>query len=197
MMFAVGNVLNFVSFGEHGLNFMLPDHKLNNQTPLHSRGLRWGSEHTACIADASLVCDSGFAAQSLLAALGSVQFVCNVIFGYWLLHERVTLRVILATASIVAGCIVLVIFGNHASPRLTSPELQALYHQPGAHVALVAPFVLLRSAGASDVECVRKNHDPSIVFCAYISGYIGYLSVTAVTTILLMGYYKYGKKQVG
>ena len=33
--------------------------------------------------------DAGFAAQSLLAALGSVQFVSNVFFAWFVLHERV------------------------------------------------------------------------------------------------------------
>ena len=31
----------------------------------------------------------GFAAQSLLAALGSIQFVSNVIFASMVLHEKV------------------------------------------------------------------------------------------------------------
>lgn len=31
----------------------------------------------------------GFAAQSLLAALGSIQFVSNVVFGWLVLHEQV------------------------------------------------------------------------------------------------------------
>ena len=32
---------------------------------------------------------AGFAAQSLLAALGSIQFVSNVVFAWFVLHERV------------------------------------------------------------------------------------------------------------
>lgn len=45
----------------------------------------------------------GFAAQSLLAALGSVQFVSNVVFARLVLKEAVTWRVICATALIVTG----------------------------------------------------------------------------------------------
>lgn len=45
----------------------------------------------------------GFAAQSLLAALGSVQFVSNVVFARLVLKEAVTWRVLGATALIVAG----------------------------------------------------------------------------------------------
>ncbi len=36
-----------------------------------------------------VACRAGFAAQSLLAALGSIQFVSNVIFAYFVLHEQV------------------------------------------------------------------------------------------------------------
>ena len=45
----------------------------------------------------------GFAAQSLLAALGSVQFVSNVVFARLVLKEAVTWRVLGATALIVTG----------------------------------------------------------------------------------------------
>ena len=45
----------------------------------------------------------GFAPQSLLAALGSAQFVSNVAFGAFLLGERVTRRTLLATVTIVSG----------------------------------------------------------------------------------------------
>ena len=45
----------------------------------------------------------GFAAQSLLAALGSVQFVSNVVFARLVLKEAITWRVLCATALIVTG----------------------------------------------------------------------------------------------
>lgn len=38
---------------------------------------------------ASVVLHAGFAAQSLLSALGSVQFVSNVFFAKFVLHEKV------------------------------------------------------------------------------------------------------------
>ena len=52
----------------------------------------------------------GFAAQSLLAALGSVQFVSNVVFARLVLKEAVTWRVLGATALIVTGARFLVPF---------------------------------------------------------------------------------------
>ncbi|KAI8541219.1 hypothetical protein RHMOL_Rhmol08G0045300 [Rhododendron molle] len=83
LFFAVGNCLNFVSFG--------------------------------------------YAAQSLLAALGSVQFVSNIAFAYFVLSKTVTIKVLVATAFIVLGNIFLVSFGNHQSPVYTPEELAEKY----------------------------------------------------------------------
>lgn len=68
-----------------------------------------------------------FAAQSLLAALGAVQFVSNVAFARLVNHEHCTWRVLAATALIVAGCVLLVAFGSHASPTLDAADMLRLY----------------------------------------------------------------------
>ncbi|XP_047310187.1 probable magnesium transporter NIPA8 [Impatiens glandulifera] len=69
----------------------------------------------------------GYAAQSLLAALGSVQFVSNIAFAYFVLNKMVTVKVLVATAFIVLGNIFLVAFGNHQSPVFTPEELTEKY----------------------------------------------------------------------
>ncbi|KAK4712757.1 hypothetical protein R3W88_007270 [Solanum pinnatisectum] len=83
LFFAIGNCLNFVSFG--------------------------------------------YAAQSLLAALGSIQFVSNIAFAYFVLNKTVTINVLVATAFIVLGNIFLVAFGNHQSPVYTPEQLAEKY----------------------------------------------------------------------
>ncbi|KAL6136000.1 hypothetical protein ACLB2K_061302 [Fragaria x ananassa] len=65
----------------------------------------------------------GYAAQSLLAALGSIQFVSNIAFAYFVLNKMVTVKVMVATAFIVLGNIFLVAFGNHQSPVFTPEQL--------------------------------------------------------------------------
>jgi drug/metabolite transporter superfamily protein YnfA len=45
----------------------------------------------------------GYAAQTLLAALGSVQFVTNVVFARFVLHETVTYYTLAGTLMILAG----------------------------------------------------------------------------------------------
>uniref|UniRef100_A0A0A0L9M2 Probable magnesium transporter n=1 Tax=Cucumis sativus TaxID=3659 RepID=A0A0A0L9M2_CUCSA len=69
----------------------------------------------------------GYAAQSLLAALGSVQFVSNIAFAYFVLHKMVTVKVMVATAFIVLGNVFLVAFGNHQSPVYTPEQLVEKY----------------------------------------------------------------------
>ncbi|XP_024371631.1 probable magnesium transporter NIPA8 isoform X2 [Physcomitrium patens] len=82
----------------------------------------------------------GYAAQSLLAALGSIQFVSNVFFAYLMLNEVVTRRIVLATSFIVVGNGFLVAFGNHQSVIYTSEQLLRNY---GGRVYLTYCFILL------------------------------------------------------
>ncbi|XP_043703411.1 probable magnesium transporter NIPA8 [Telopea speciosissima] len=69
----------------------------------------------------------GYAAQSLLAALGSIQFVSNIAFTYFVLNKMVTVKVLVATAFIVVGNVFLVAFGNHQSPVYTPEQLAEKY----------------------------------------------------------------------
>lgn len=46
---------------------------------------------------------------------------------------QVTKQVLLATALIVTGCIILVSFGNHTSDVYTSAELQSYYRKYATH----------------------------------------------------------------
>ncbi|KAK9061628.1 hypothetical protein SSX86_018810 [Deinandra increscens subsp. villosa] len=69
----------------------------------------------------------GYAAQSLLAALGSVQFVSNIVFAYFVLNKTVTVKVLVATTFIVLGNTSLVAFGNHQSPVYTQDQLAEKY----------------------------------------------------------------------
>ncbi|GAX80581.1 hypothetical protein CEUSTIGMA_g8018.t1 [Chlamydomonas eustigma] len=82
-----------------------------------------------------------FAAQSLLSALGCVQFVANVIFSSTVLKEKVTWLVILSTLFIIGGCLLLVVFGNHSSETYTVEILIDLYRQPAYIIYLVICFL--------------------------------------------------------
>jgi drug/metabolite transporter (DMT)-like permease len=68
-----------------------------------------------------------YAAQSLLAALGSIQFVSNIAFAYFVLNKTISVKVMVATTFIVFGNIFLVSFGNHQSPGMGCSILHFYY----------------------------------------------------------------------
>ncbi|KAI5077899.1 hypothetical protein GOP47_0007723 [Adiantum capillus-veneris] len=131
----------------------------------------------------------GYAAQSLLASLGSIQFISNVGFAYFVLHEKVTSRTLVATLFIVTGNIFLVAFGNHQSKVYTQEELLTNY---GNHVYLVycVCLIILVSvnhmaykkgraliASCTDENMSRHWHTLLPFSYAMVSGIIGSHSV--------------------
>ena len=105
----------------------------------------------------------GFGAQSLLASMESVQFVSNVVFVYFVHGQEVTVRMVLATLSIVGGNILVVIFSDHAAQLLVSSDINHLYitntaYQVYAGLALAlcgASYLLFRHYYHSRVELKR------------------------------------------
>ncbi|XP_019453109.1 PREDICTED: probable magnesium transporter NIPA8 isoform X1 [Lupinus angustifolius] len=85
----------------------------------------------------------GYAAQSLLAALGSVQFVSNIAFAYFVLHKMVAVKVLVATAFIVLGNTFLVAFGNHQSPVYTPEQLEEKYTNTAFLLYLLALILIV------------------------------------------------------
>lgn len=131
----------------------------------------------------------GYAAQSLLAALGSIQFLSNVGFAYFVLNEKVTGRSIVATLFIVTGNVFLVAFGNHQSTVYTQEELLTNY---GNHVYVIYCVCLVILVTVNHMtfkrgrilmssctdEIVRKYWHTLLPFSyAMVSGIIGSHSV--------------------
>jgi hypothetical protein len=73
-----------------------------------------------------------------VAVLGESAFCCtthpststsiHAITQPVLVFLQVTKRVLLATATVSCGCVLLVVFGNHESPTLSTHDLLQLYH---------------------------------------------------------------------
>ncbi|KMZ64461.1 hypothetical protein ZOSMA_36G00680 [Zostera marina] len=85
----------------------------------------------------------GYAAQSLLAALGSIQFISNIAFSYFILNKSVTVKIVVATIFIVLGNIFLVSFGNHQSPVYTPDELEEKYNNIIFLIYVLVLFVIV------------------------------------------------------
>ncbi|PXF48069.1 putative magnesium transporter NIPA8 [Gracilariopsis chorda] len=68
-----------------------------------------------------------FAAQSLLSGLGSVQFLSQVFFSRFILHEKIERYAYAGVGLIITGCVFIVIFGAHGTKNYRPEELAALY----------------------------------------------------------------------
>lgn len=64
-----------------------------------------------------------FTPQSLLAGLGSSQFLMNAVCEWYFNGRNVTARMVKATVAIIIGNTLIVAFASHESPKLTVDEL--------------------------------------------------------------------------
>lgn len=92
-----------------------------------------------------------------------MQFISNVLFARFVNKEPLTLFVGLATVVIVGGCVVLVVFGSHESPKYSAKQLQKFYSSPGyiaylaaAGSACVIAYIVFR-IGKRRVGCVAHS----------------------------------------
>ena len=84
-----------------------------------------------------------FAAQSLLAALGSIQFVTNIFFANLINKEPVKVRAIIATVIIIVGNVFIVIFGSKGTQSHTLKELKELAFAPLFVLYLIAILAIV------------------------------------------------------
>lgn len=86
----------------------------------------------------------GFAAQSLIAPLGSVTLLCNVVLSPLLLGEKVAMTDWISAAIITVGCTLAISFGDHETKTYKFDELMDLYDNPAVQAYL--PLVGITTA---------------------------------------------------
>jgi magnesium transporter len=126
-----------------------------------------------------------FAAQSLLAALGTVQFISNVFFAKFILKEELTPRIIVATAIIILGLIMAIIFSNHSTQLYTTQDFLDMYTSEYLLFMTFVVVLLLMSHAAYMVYTVNEevgsplpgNHLVRPVTYAMVSATVGTQSV--------------------
>ena len=86
-----------------------------------------------------------FAAQSLLSALGSIQFVSNLFFAKIINGEKITKQSLIATCFIMAGNTLVVIFGSKSNTNNDIEELTRLFFQPPflIYIATITILVII------------------------------------------------------
>jgi len=83
------------------------------------------------------------AAQSIVAPIGSITLVTNVLFARFGLKEELTRMDIIGTALVIIGSVTSVAFGNHESKEYTLDELKKLYQATGFIVYIVLMVIVL------------------------------------------------------
>jgi hypothetical protein len=87
-----------------------------------------------------------YASQTLLAALGGIQFLSNIIWGHFILQEQVGFGHLLATAILFVGVFVSVMSASKKSSGMLSPdEIFQLYDEQYFTLLLVLAIVMLVS----------------------------------------------------
>jgi drug/metabolite transporter (DMT)-like permease len=126
-----------------------------------------------------------FANQSLLAALGSVQFVTNVAFGRFVLKMVISANIIIGTAIIVLANVIIVAFtqgdGDECGPTLSSKDLASLYAETNYIIYLSCCAVAgLASYAGYRVLKARPRPPMNLLGVCYVisSAVIGTQSVT-------------------
>mmetsp|Transcript_38578 Transcript_38578/g.50845 ORF Transcript_38578/g.50845 Transcript_38578/m.50845 type:complete len:480 (+) Transcript_38578:216-1655(+) len=85
----------------------------------------------------------GFAPQSLLAALGSCQFISNCIFGSLILKEKLTRKTIIGTCVILAGNVIVIWNSPSKADTYSSSDLLSFYTYLEYQLFLLAELFLL------------------------------------------------------
>ena len=148
---------------------------------------------------AGSVCDFGalaFGAQSVVAPLGSLTLVANIIFAQIMHGEKVTKRDIIVTAFIIFGCVLSVAFASHKNEICDISQLLALYVTStfGIYAAVVLGIIftslfyirymerVLQYYGSRSARYQRvlKHHRFSY---AALSGIVGAQSVLFAKTV--------------
>ena len=83
-----------------------------------------------------------FAAQSLLEAIGSVQFLSNLVFGVLILGEPMRKRHVVSTACIVLGNILILACGDHHNHKITLNRLYKLVQRKPFIVYILTVYPL-------------------------------------------------------
>src|SRR5205085_2029301 len=85
----------------------------------------------------------GFTAQSLLAGLGSIQFITNVVCSSLLMKTKITSRILWGTFLIISGNFLILLFASHNSTQLDVYELLNLYYNTGFIIYMIILVVIL------------------------------------------------------
>lgn len=103
----------------------------------------------------------GFAAQSIVAPIGSTTLVVNLFFAHFWLQESLPRKDLIATLFIVAGAGVCALMGDHADTKYSLSELLFMYQRPSfiAYAICVVIVMIVLFALTKHIEPLYKRLD--------------------------------------
>jgi len=104
----------------------------------------------------------GFAPQSTLASLESIQFVSNLFFGWWLLEKEISQRMMFGTALTVGGTVLAVVFSSKDAAEIEDvDDLVQLWNNYLwiTYVILLGAFAVVLQLGYKQLEKKGKLKD--------------------------------------
>ncbi|KAH9255210.1 hypothetical protein BASA81_006650 [Batrachochytrium salamandrivorans] len=128
----------------------------------------------------------GYAAQSLLASLGSVQFVTNVLFARVVLKETITRRTVMGTLVLIGGMCLVVAFSCHGNPAVqySLSKLISLFYDDAyliylacLGVMLLVSLIILHRAKRDERQLEGTNKLEALAYAA-VSAIVGAHAVT-------------------
>jgi len=123
----------------------------------------------------------GFAPQSTLASLESIQFVSNLFFGWWLLGKQITKRMMYGTGLTVGGTILAVVFSSKEAAEIVDvDDLVDLWNNEfwiTYVVLLVISSIALQLGYKRLGQSEKKNENVMAIIYAVFSALFGTLSV--------------------
>jgi len=107
----------------------------------------------------------GFAAQSLIAPLGSETLICNAVMAPCLLGETITRMDMVATVIIAVGCTLSVAFGDHATPTYTVEQLMNMFDVGAVYAYFFITVITVAVAGVINyyIEKAAKENMTVVV----------------------------------
>lgn len=106
----------------------------------------------------------GIAAQSIVAPIGAMTLVANIVFAHYWLKEQLPRKDLFATASIITGSIVCAVTGDHTETTYSLEELLSFYGQAGfiVYAIFVVSFVCGLYALSKKIEPIKRNLNVAI-----------------------------------
>ncbi|GMI10629.1 hypothetical protein TrRE_jg10744 [Triparma retinervis] len=103
----------------------------------------------------------GMAPQSLLAPLGALSLVWNLLIAPLFNAEKLTRQNMIATGIIIFGTLLTVIFAAHSTPTYTLDDLMSLYTKPVmvCYMILVVSFLVTMATKLKKIEEAIKEEE--------------------------------------